>query len=301
MDATYDLAACPDFLSIGSMLKAHPSEEAGKRIVYFEASNEGLDAQGEVVAAKALSESADYYLRYGNVDLDHYSRIGARLGIPDYSLYEVGQPREVKQRGNATFVKSEIFTGSGKAADKANMLWASLTEVHPPQRWYPSVGGAVLAKAIEIDPETKEPKTIITKVRWSNIGLSHQPVNQHVGVCATMPIGVFAKCMTATGLDINKALEAGYGTDSATLTGGGSLRKQSLAGAKGHTGPISYWSMRDDLAKAMSTRALGSNPTSADLVAHAVKTFGISQDEAAEHVGRFMSDLRDGMNQRKAS
>lgn len=283
------------------MLKAIPSEEGGKRVCYFEAANEGLDLQGEVVAAKALSESADYFLRYGNIDLDHYTRIGARLGIPDYQHYEVGQPREVKQRGKATFVKAEIFSGEGPAAAKANMLWSSLTEIKPAQRWYPSVGGAVLEKSIEIDPETKEPRTIVSKVRWNNIGLSKTPVNQHVGVCATIPLGAFAKCWGPGGLDIAKALEAGYGTDSATLTGGGALREQSLAGAKSREGPLSYWTVRDDLAKAMLTRATGANPNSSDLVAHCVKVFGLSHDEASEHVERFVRDLHDGLNQRKAS
>ena len=50
------LAGIPEFLSIGSMLKATPQMDGGQRIVYFEASNEGLDQQGEVIAAKALAE-----------------------------------------------------------------------------------------------------------------------------------------------------------------------------------------------------------------------------------------------------
>jgi len=260
--------------------------------------------QGEVVAAKALSDSADYYLRYGNVDIDHYTRIGARLGIPDYQNYEIGQPRDVQQRGKATFVKAEIYNGDGPAAAKANMLWGSLTAITPAARWYPSVGGSVLEKTVEIDAKTKEPRTIVTKVRWNNIGLSKTPVNQHVGVCATIPIGVFAKCMGPNGLDIAKAMEgltAGYGTDSATLTGGGSLRKQSLYGAKAGEGPISYWSLRDGLSKAMLTRSVGENPTAKDLVAHCVQHYGLSHDEASQHVERFMRDLHDGLNQRKSA
>ena len=47
------LAGIPEFLSIGSMLKATPHMDGGQRIVYFEASNEGLDQQNEVIAAKA--------------------------------------------------------------------------------------------------------------------------------------------------------------------------------------------------------------------------------------------------------
>jgi hypothetical protein len=295
MDEPAILASCPDFLSIGGMLKAHPQEEGGRRYVYMEASNEGLDVQGEVVAAKALAESADYYLKYGNLDLDHYTRIGARLAIPDYTFYEVGQPRDVGQRGRSTFVKAEVYQGEGQAADKANMLWQSMTAVRPPLRWYPSVGGAVLGKSDEIDPDTLARKTIITATRWNNIGLSKTPVNQHVRDCAVIPIGVFAKCMTPGGLDIFKALEAGYGTDSAALTGGAALRTQSLDDA----GPISYWSLRDKLSSDLLPRKVGQ--TARALTAHAVQHYGLNHDEAAQHVERFMGDLRKGLKQRKAS
>lgn len=294
MDDAAQLAACPDFLSIGGMLKATPQEEGGRRYVYMEASNEGLDVQGEVVAAKALEESADYYLRYGNLDIDHYTRIGARLNIPNYQLYEIGQPRDVGRRGKSTFVKAEIYKGEGPAAEKANMIWSALTEVSPPQRWYPSVGGAVLDKAVEVGEEGR--KTIITKTRWNNIGLSKTPVNQHVRDCAVIPIGVFAKCMGPNGLDIAKAMEAGYGTDSASLTGGAALRTQSMERGEG---VVSYWSMRDRMAKALMTREVGQTP--GEMTAYAVDHFGFEQDEAAENVERFLKDLDQGLKQRKAS
>ena len=195
------LATCPDVISIGSMLKASPVTEGGQRFIYFEASNEGRDIQNEVVAAKALGESKDYFLRYGNIDLDHYTLIGAKLGIPDYPSYEIGRPVDVGQTGKSTFVKAQVYSGDGPAAAKANLVWSSLTDVNPPARWYPSVAGSVLDKAIEVDPETKGRKVIIKAVRWSNVGLSKTPVNQHVPVCATVPIGMFAKCLVAGGID----------------------------------------------------------------------------------------------------
>ena len=293
------LSGCPDYLSIGSMLKATPATEAGKRILYFEASNEGLDQQSEVVASKALADSADFYLKYGNLDLEHYTQIGAKLGIPDYSSYEVGRPVDVAQRKGSTFVKAEVYSGEGVAAEKANMLWSGMTEIVPTQRWYPSVGGSVLEKAIEIDPKAPGGrKVVITKVRWSNVGLSRTPVNQHVGVCATIPVGAFAKSWGSGGLDIAKALEAGYGTDSATLTGGAALREQSLFGAP-KVKP-NYWSWRNQVAGSMRKGECGDNSAGA-LVAHSIKTFGFGDDEAAEHVERFMRDLHNGLSQRKAS
>lgn len=288
------LAESPDFLSIGSFFKATPAEEAGKRVLYLEASNEGLDQQGEVVAAKALADSADYFRRYGNIDIDHYTKIGAKVGIPDYTLYEVGRPVDVKQSGKTTFVKAEVFCGMGPAAERANQLWASITQITPPQRWYPSVGGSVLAKHIDIDAKTGDRKVIISKVRWNNIGLSKTPVNQHVGDVATVPMGAFAKSWTPAGFDISKALTAGYGTDSAGLTGGGAMRKQSLYGS-----PMQYFEYRDKMSDAVRKKMCKASAT--DMHAYGVHSFGLNEDLSSEYLERFMRDLKTALSQRKTA
>lgn len=295
------LAGIPEFLSIGSMLKATPQTDGGQRVVYFEASNEGVDQQSEVIAAKALAESAEYFKRYGNIDIDHYTLIGkpnpeqGRPGIPGCELYEIGRPIDVRQTGGTTFVKAEIYSGVGPAAQRANDFWASITDLNPPQRWYPSVGGSVLAKAVELDKNGMR-KAIIKKVRWNNIGVSKTPVNQHVGTCATIPLGAFAKSWSSAGLDFAKAIEAGYGTDSATLTGGSALRGQSLDGSI-----HSYFDFRNKLAGEMRKGAAGKNPGARELVAHASKQFGIAPDRAAEWCERFMRDLKNGLNKRSVS
>jgi len=296
------LAGIPEFLSIGQMLKATPQMDGGQRIVYLEASNEGVDQQDEVIAAKALAESADYFLRYGNLDLDHLSLIGkpnpasGRAGIPDCELYEIGRPLDVRQKGGTTFVKASIYSGNGIAAVRANEFWSSITELNPPKRWYPSVGGAVLAKSIETDSKTGLRKAIVSKVRWSNIGMSRTPVNQHIGYCATIPLGAFAKSWTAAGLDFAKALEAGYGTDSASMAGGAALRKQSLD-HKIH----SYFDFRNQLAGAVRGGDAGKNPGMRELMEHAANKFSIPPDQAAEWVERFMRDLKNGLNKRSKS
>lgn len=295
MDDAAFLGSAPDYVSIGGIFKATPHSEGDRRFVYFEASNEGLDQQGEVIIAKALHESRDYFLRYGNVDIDHLTKLGPKLGIPNYAQYEIGLPVEVRQAGNSTFVKSEIFKGDGPLAEKANMYWDSLTTLNPPQRWYPSVGGQSLAKAIEVDPKTHGRKVVIKKVRWFNIGMSKTPVNQHVGTCATIPVGAFAKAMGDSGLDIAKALEAGYGTDSASLTGGAAMRKQSLHGA-----PVNYFDWRNQISKAMREGRAGRNPGTTELVKFSADTFGMGADQSAEYVERFVRDIKDGIKRRNS-
>lgn len=287
------LADVPDFLSIGNMLKAIPQVDGGQRIVYFEASNEGMDQQSEVIAAKALADSAEFFKRYGNIDIDHWTLLGkpdatkGRPGIPGHELYEIGRPVDVRQDGKTTFVKAEIYSGEGPAAENANNFWSSLTDLKPPQRWYPSVGGSVLAKSVAIDPKTKERRAMVTRVRWTNIGVSKTPVNQHVGMCATVPLGAFAKSWSAAGLDLAKALEAGYGTDVAGLTGGSALRVQSLDGV-----PSSYFDFREKLAWSVRNGRVKSG-TPKSLVQFSTGKFGLSQDEAEEWVGRFMADLKN--------
>lgn len=300
------IADVPEFLSISSMLKATPSIDGGRRFIYCEASNEGLDQQGEVVAAKALSDSADYFKRYGNIDLEHYTLLGKPNpakgwpGIPDANLYEIGVPVDVRQTGKATFVKSEIFQGDGASAARANEFWSSLVDQKPAARWYPSVGGAIDKShtRVVIDPETKLRKAIIGKVRWNNIGFSKTPVNQHVPTCATMPMGTFAKCYSADGWDLAKALEASYATDATAKTGGAALGMQSLDGAAG-AAPRNYHVFREQLSKHMLTGVIGDNPGASELVSYCTQNFGLPSDQAAEWVERFMRDLKAGLNKRK--
>jgi hypothetical protein len=280
------LDAVPAFLGVSDMLKATPREEGGVRFVYLEASNEAVDYQGEVVLAKALADSADYYLRYGNLDLDHFTQIGAKQGIPNYELYEIGRPVDVRARDGKTFVKGQVYSGTGPAAERANGFWSSLVDLNPPARWYPSVGGKVITKSVAIDPVSKAKRAIISQVRWTNIGFSKTPVNLSVGPISTVPIGVLAKSMCAGGIDYAKALEAGYGTDAAALSGGAALRSQSL-----QQGVLSYWDFRDSLAGLIrSGKVNGGRPS--DLVKVAHEQLGVkSADQAARYVQRFLADL----------
>ncbi len=284
------LGLVPDVLCITDMLKATPRVEDGQRVIYIEASNEAVDHQGEVVMAKALADSADYYLRHGNLDIDHYTLIGPRMGLRDSNLYEIGRPLEVSSRDGKTFVKGVVYSGTGPAAEQANIFWSSMTDINPPQRWYPSVGGAIPAggKVVEIDAKTQKRRVMVKATRWTNIGFSKTPVNPSVPTVSTVPFGALAKSWTADGIDFSKALTAGYGTDSAVLAGGAALRQQSLHGA-----PISsYVEFRDSILQALKSGAAGASPGARDLVTYASRALGIDPDKAADFVERFLGDVR---------
>lgn len=283
-----------DYLIVPDFLKARPSEEGGKRFVYLEASNEARDYVGEVVLAKALSDSADYYLKFGNIDLDHVTQLGPIKGIKDYPAYEIGRPETVQVDRNRVFVKGLVFQGDAKVADNANMFWDSLTRLVPPQRWFPSVGGAVMDKGPELDPVTRETRTVIRRVRWTNIGFSKTPVNLSVPSVSTVPFGALAKCWGPGGLDLMKALEAGYGTDSASLTGGAALRAESADHRI-----QSYWDFRDRIAGEIRRKAV--HPTAERLLGHATSHLGVDHATAAEWIEKFLVGLSADRQQRKVS
>src|SRR3546814_20057952 len=87
------LGAVPDFICIESMLKATPAEEAGERFVYLEASKEGRDQQDEVVLYKAMQDSADHFLKFGNLDIDHKAMpsVARQYGLADPESGEIGR------------------------------------------------------------------------------------------------------------------------------------------------------------------------------------------------------------------
>lgn len=286
------MGTCPDNICITGLFKAIPQTAGADRVLFLEASNESIDYQGERVLAKALANSKEYFLKFGNIDLDHLTLIGPKQGVPDYHLFEIGYPVEVQIQAPHTFVKSIIYRGEGEAARRANEVWASLTEQDPPARWYPSVGGSITNRETEINPETGEPVKVVTDVRWCNVGLSKTPVNLEVANAAVVPFGAFAKSWDGDGFNLRKALTASAATDVATLAGGGALAQQSLDRTI-----FSYWDFRDAAARALRRRTVKGG--SSAIHAFAVQR-GIPEDEAAEWTARFVEDLKTNLKRRVA-
>lgn len=298
VSADYPVTGLPDYLSIDMMLKATPAQEGDRRFIYFEAAREARDQQNEVVLAKALEDSADHYMRYGNVDLDHKSMpaVAKLLGIERPELWEIGTPVDVRFDGVSTFVKAELFTGDTPLAENANLVWEGMTRLNPPRKYYPSVGGKILAKSVQLDPKTGDKIGVVSGVRWTNVAISQHPVNQHVGGVMTIPFGVLAKSWGPGGLNITKALEASYATDASAKTGGAAFGMQSLDAGPG--APSSYFDFRDRLARALKQGKVRSQSPDG-LVEYSAGNFGLSQDEAAEWVDRFLGDLKSGLSKLK--
>ena len=280
-----------DYMVFDTMLKAVPVEDGGDRIIYVQASNENKDYQGEIVLAKALQESADYFTRFGVVDMDHKSipKIAKRFGITNTDEWIIGQPIECRFNGDSTFVKAQLRSGDSPLAAQANIVWEGLTKVNPPVRYFASVGGAVLDRDIKIDPQSGEPVPVITRTLWGSLALSKAPVNLTLDAATTVPVMTFAKSMGGF-IPVVKALTAGYGTDATTLTGGAALGQQSLDGV-----PVNYFDFRERLSRDVRQKRI-SPLTISSLVDYATSKYRLSRDDAAQWVGKFLREL----NKRRA-
>lgn len=292
------LAGIPEHFAFDAMLKATPHEEGGGRFIYVEASKESRDQQGEIVLAKALQQSVDVFMKFGVVDLDHKSMpsVARQYGIEHPDEWIIGQPKQVRFDGGTTFVKAQLREGDSILAERANRVWEGLTKLNPPDRYYASVGGSVLAKSIEVDPTTQARTPVITKTRWDNLALSLSPVHPDLAPASTIPVGTFAKSLN--GFVLSKNLTAGYGTDSAQLTGGGALRVQSL-----HGSPISYIDFQRNLSAALKSRDSklegNEHPLKSRLVDWA-ESIGVEGHQAVSWVHRFLFDAAKDLKTRRS-
>jgi hypothetical protein len=146
---------------------------------------------------------------------------------------------------------------------------------------------------------TKSETTYIRAVSWTNIAFSPTPVNWDVPTVSTVPFGVLAKSFGPNGFDLTAALAksdavmtAGYGTDSATLEGGGALRRQSLD-RKLH----SYFDFRERVSGDMRKGTCGQGAGA--IAEHAVRHLGLPIHQATEWAGRFLSDVSDELRKHR--
>ncbi len=269
-------------LTVECLLKATPRVEGGQRVIYCEPSNEATDMEGERVLRQALADSRSYFLKKGNFDIDHLSLVGYAKGIANPRFYEIGRPTEVKLDEGRTFVKGVIY--EGEIHEQANYFWKSLTESLPPMPWFPSVGGHVRDAGTILPKGESAPVRAIKKVYWNNIGFSREPVNTTVPGVTTMPLGAFAKSWIGVGSDlVFKTIAAGYGTDHATLTGGGALRQESLHGV--------FHTVWNRVLKKIQAGGLSLSGDPHEVRHYLIESEGLKPDEATDAL-RWFADQR---------
>ena len=175
-------------IEIPMLIKASVSD--GRRIVELEASNEGVDLEGDRILQSALMGSKESFIKSGHLDIEHYSEIGDRLDppIPNPASYIVGRPLDVVDLGNGrTGVVGEI----AKSADGSyrpdlfmyDMLWESLNRV-PPVKWLASIYGYPVPEAVvDCSQNTCSHGTTryeVHKLDWRSLAFCKNPMNNHI-------------------------------------------------------------------------------------------------------------------------
>lgn len=182
------------------------AEPGTRRVIYFEASREGVvDREGEDIAADALWASRKLFLSQGNIDVNHWSWLGNPPGTGMRPEYVIGLPLEVRRAGPSVFVKAELFSNLappplGSSGEWADRVWHSLTQMQPPMRWFPSVFGKLAPDAVvEVEVRDGQKVRVIRgPIEWYSVGLAQRAQNPALPPVSLEPLGAFAKA-EATG------------------------------------------------------------------------------------------------------
>ena len=172
-------------IEIPAIVKALPTAD-GSRKIAFEASNEAVDSEGDVILQKALLDSAPTFLKNAKgIDLDHLSEVGSRYGLNPQE-FVVGRPLRVFDMGEGrTGVEGELFKNN-KHADE---IWEGLTN-GAGRPWRASIYGFPHSEypdsLVDIRKSADHPnpygatRFIVKKLIWQSVALTQSPVNDSI-------------------------------------------------------------------------------------------------------------------------
>ncbi len=203
----------------------------GQWWVHGVASDESLDLQGEVTLPSGIKPSLPYLRKWGKFNDNH-----GPVSVGDIVQAEVVTKGELADRG--------IIDGSGlsEMARKQEALYVAgpLFRHVPEARYYRNVlrsGGRLglsiqgRAKKETWKSQAGKPVTVNTTTFVNKVALTDEPVNPNTWAALAKSFGsssVAKNLMRA----IAKALTTGHGIVAEGDTGGATLRKQSLEGAR---------------------------------------------------------------------
>lgn len=183
-------------------------DKDGNYIIEVEASNENFDLQEQNILQQALLDSKDYFMTNGIISDDHlHKRVKSDGTVETDKTKIIGEPLDVFTDGKKTYIRAKIFGAIEAAKPYINLLKAGAKVIHA------SVGG-IFPKVSQNTDGTET----ISKFLWNDVALTVSPVNPTVGSAR------FAKSFEF----FEKALEAGYGTDASTMTGGRVLQEEDV-------------------------------------------------------------------------
>jgi hypothetical protein len=254
-----------DFIFLQMQLgKSLQRDNNGNVIFEVEASNENLDEDQQRVLQTALLKTKDHFLKNGVVSKDHKHRTFRPNGTFDiHEDFVIGEPLDVFTRGTSTMVRGLLYANNSHAQNFIKLLDAGSSRVKA------SVGGLLPRVRKTIEENGKKIGEVIS-VLWDDLALTITPVNPTVEPAVSM-----AKSLSSS--EFVKALSVGYGTDSATFTGGRALTKEDV-------GYVTLISINDKAIASLISALADGSVTGEDEAEAFLVEYGISKSDACDVV-----------------
>ena len=238
------------------------SDEKDDTIIYLEASNEGLDADSEIVMMKALKDEADNFLKKGLISWDHQHKAEKN------PKFIIGEPLDVKfTDDNRTLVKAQMYKEKEYAQEVMKMAKSNTTRLGA------SIGGNIVSKSKVFNKERHQLIPVINKIQWDEVAVTYKPVNgETLGKCGYYDFGAFAK-----------ALMAGGGVNAGNFTGGraliGEVTQKNLS-------DVRFW-------KDIITGIVGKKIVQYTDLQTYLNSLGISEDGDVQAIASIVADNMD--------
>lgn len=173
------------------------------RVIKIIPSVERVDLQHQIVTLDALRASWKFFEKYGNIDIEHLTRMSlseteakkriVTAGFPydpnvGRVFWEIGRP--VPNSFNTADCSFLAYIYEDKPSNKsaANWYWSTVTERKPPTPWKASIGGFIQSPVPTILQNNDEVLGVnrlqlvgvVKKWNWNNCTQTLSPVNFHV-------------------------------------------------------------------------------------------------------------------------
>lgn len=173
------------------------------RVIKIVPSVERIDLQHQLVTLDALRASWKFFEKYGNIDIEHLTRMSlseseakkriVAAGFPydpnvGRVFWEIGRP--IPNSFNTADCSFLAYIYEDKPSNKsaANWYWSTVTERNPPTPWKASIGGFIQSPVPTILQNNDEVLGVkrlqlvgvVKKWNWNNCTQTLSPVNFHV-------------------------------------------------------------------------------------------------------------------------
>ena len=187
--------------------KSLDSSDNEDRYIFGLASTEDFDMEGEKMLQKGLN--IDYFKNYGFYNYDHWKGPDAIIGVPI--------PEYLTITNEGFQVAGRLYKGT-KLADET---WNLIKVLHKSQS-NRSLSFSVEGVIVERDPVN--PK-IVTKAMITEVAVTPRPINPKATLKTLLKS---FKGEVDEEEELRKALEAGYEVNPTAMSGGETLRKESI-------------------------------------------------------------------------